>query len=125
LTVVGLFAIFKLFQAPNSPYFWMGLLALVICNILFMFLMPAPTRKGAKVKSEIEGFKLYLKTAEKLRLNAAEIGTDDVPPMSVERYEAYLPYAVALDVEEPCGPIIILDLAEDLPVAVSEIYLRI
>ena len=66
-----------------------------------MFLMPAPTKKGAKINSEIEGFKLYLETAEKLRLNSAKVGTDQVPPMTIERYEAFLPYAVALDVEKP------------------------
>lgn len=101
LTVMGVFAVLSTFSTPSSLLFWGLILGLVLINLVFMFLMPAPTKKGAQIASEIEGFKLYLETAEKLRLNAAEIGTDQVPPMTVERYEAFLPYAVALDVEKP------------------------
>jgi uncharacterized membrane protein len=42
-----------------------------------------------------------METAEKLQLNAAEPGSDAPPPMTAERYEKFLPYAVALGVEEP------------------------
>lgn len=101
LTLFGLFAVFSAFSTPSSLLFWGLIAGLILVNILFMFLMPAPTKKGAQITSEIEGFKLYLETAEKLRLNSAEVGTDRVPPMTVERYEAFLPYAVALDVEKP------------------------
>lgn len=101
LTVLGLVMVFSSFLIPSSMVFWALVAGLILMNIIFMFLMPAPTKKGAQITSEIEGFKLYLETAEKLRLNAAEVGTDQVPPMSVERYEAFLPYAVALDVEKP------------------------
>ncbi len=101
LTLIGLFAVFSSFSTPSSGLFWGLVAGLVLINFIFMFLMPAPTKKGAQITSEIEGFKLYLETAEKLRLNAAQIGTDQVPPMTVERYEAYLPYAVALGVEKP------------------------
>ncbi len=78
-----------------------GIAGLVILNFLFFYLMPAPTKKGQKVRTEIEGFRLYMKTAEKQRFDAVEVGADQPPPMSVERYEALLPYAIALDVEEP------------------------
>jgi len=101
LTGIGLFAVLNAFHTPSSLVFWGLIAALIILNLLFMFLMPAPTKKGAAITSEIEGFKLYLETAEKLRLNSAEIGTDQVPPMTVERYESFLPYAVALGVEKP------------------------
>ena len=64
--------------------------------------MPAPTKKGQNIRTEIEGFKLYLETAEKDRLNAQKdvLGGRE-PPMTKERYEAFLPYAIALDVEKP------------------------
>ena len=75
--------------------------ALVILNGVFMYLMPAPTPKGQDVRTEIEGFKLYLEKAEKLQLNAFEVGSGQEPPMTVERYEKFLPYAIALGVEEP------------------------
>ncbi len=76
-------------------------LTLAALNILFLYLMPAPTPKGQKVRTEIEGFRLYLETAEKLQLNAVEVGGAAPPPMSKARYEAFLPYAVALGVEKP------------------------
>jgi hypothetical protein len=61
-----------------------------------LFLLPAPTVLGAKVMSRIEGFKLYLTTAETNRLNLR-----DAPQMSEELFERYLPYAAGLGVEEP------------------------
>jgi uncharacterized membrane protein len=76
-------------------------LALAALNILFLYLMPAPTPKGQKVRTEIEGFRLYMETAEKLQLNAVEVGSASPPPMSKARYETFLPYAVALGVEKP------------------------
>jgi len=78
-----------------------AILGLVALNGLFMYLMPAPTRKGQAVRTEIEGFRLYLETAEKLQLNAVEVGSGAPPPMTVARYETFLPYAVALGVEKP------------------------
>ncbi len=77
------------------------LLALAGLNVLFLYLMPAPTPKGQAVRTEIEGFRLYMETAEKLQLNAVKVDGASPPPMSKERYEAFLPYAVALGVEKP------------------------
>jgi uncharacterized membrane protein YgcG len=87
----------------NEWTIWLtfGLVALAALNILFMYLMPAPTDKGQKLRTEIEGFKLYMETAEKLQLNAVTPGSDTPPPMTTERYEKFLPYAVALGVEKP------------------------
>jgi uncharacterized membrane protein YgcG len=76
-------------------------LALAGLNGLFMYLMPAPTKKGQERRTEIAGFRLYLETAEKLQLNAVKVGSEAPPPMTKERYEAFLPYAVALGVEKP------------------------
>ena len=78
-----------------------SLLTLAALNGWFMYLMPAPTRKGQAVRTEIEGFRLYMETAEKLQLNAVEVGSEAPPPMTTERYETFLPYAVALGVEKP------------------------
>ena len=100
---IGAIAIAAVLSHGNlSPLFWGLIAALVIVNIIFLILMPAPTRKGQDLKTEIEGFKLYLKTAEKNRLNAHEIGVNSPPPpMSKTLYEAFLPYAIALGVEKP------------------------
>lgn len=76
-------------------------IALAAINAVFLYLMPAPTLKGQAIRTEIEGFRLYMETAEKLQLNAVEPGAATPPPMTKERYETFLPYAVALGVEEP------------------------
>lgn len=65
-------------------------------TLIFGILMRAPTVHGRKVMDEIEGFKMYLETAEKERLNFR-----GEPEMSVARFEAILPYAMALGVEKP------------------------
>ena len=94
--------IFAALQAPNwSVWHTLVVLAFAGLNGIFMYLMPAPTPKGQKIRTEIEGFRLYLETAEKLQMNAVEVGSDAPPPMSLKRYEAFLPYAVALGVEKP------------------------
>jgi uncharacterized membrane protein YgcG len=100
LTIAGI--ALAVTQTINWSWWHMAIiLALAATNALFMYLMPAPTPKGQQVRTEIEGFKLYLETAEKLQMNSVEVGSDAPPPMSTERYERFLPYAVALDVEKP------------------------
>lgn len=85
----------------TQSYFWYLLGGLIALNVLFVILLPAPTKKGQKIKAEIEGFKLYLKTAEKQRLDAVNPLSEAPPPMSIDHYEAMLPYAIALGVEAP------------------------
>ena len=58
--------------------------------------MRAPTVEGRKVMDEIDGFRMYLDTAEKERLNF--VGE---PQMTVSRFESILPFAIALGVEKP------------------------
>ena len=70
--------------------------SMVLVTAIFAVLMRAPTVQGRKVMDEIEGFKLYLDTAEKNRLNITS-----EPPMTIERFERILPYAIALGVEKP------------------------
>jgi hypothetical protein len=64
-------------------------------NILFYHLLKAPTRLGRRVLDRIEGFKMFLSATEKDRLQ--RLAAVDRTP---ETYEKYLPYALALDVEE-------------------------
>ena len=64
-------------------------------NGLFLYLMKAPTALGRPVMDQLDGLKLYLETAEKDRLNM------QAPEITTDRFEALLPYAVALDVEKP------------------------
>ena len=85
----------------GSLYFTLAIIFIIILNIVFLFLLPAPTKLGQSVRAEIEGFKLYMETAEQGRLNAITVGSGELPPMTKERYEMFLPYAIALGVEKP------------------------
>ncbi|MBW1990811.1 MAG: DUF2207 domain-containing protein [Deltaproteobacteria bacterium] len=70
------------------------ILGLALVNALFFHLLKAPTLKGRKVLDQIEGFKMYLSVAEKERLEVLH-----PPEKTPELFEKYLPYALALDVE--------------------------
>jgi hypothetical protein len=71
--------------------------SIIVIELVFAFLMRAPTVAGRKLMDQIEGFKMYLETAEKNRLNYIEKGE---PPMTVVRFESILPFAIALGVEK-------------------------
>ncbi len=77
---------------PFSPVLVTSFAAI---NGLFFYLMRAPTELGRPIMDQLEGFKLYMETAEKDRLNM------QAPEMTTAHFEALLPYAVALDVEKP------------------------
>ncbi|HEY4531106.1 MAG TPA: DUF2207 domain-containing protein [Luteimonas sp.] len=66
----------------------------------FAFLVAAPTPEGRRLLDEIEGFKRYLSVAEQDELARLEGPSGAAPPLDAARYEALLPYAVALDVEK-------------------------
>ena len=57
-----------------------------------------PTEEGNKVLTEIEGFRLFLKSVERLPMQRT-----DEPADHAGSYEKYLPYAVALEVEQAWG----------------------
>ncbi|MFA6217587.1 MAG: DUF2207 domain-containing protein [Candidatus Omnitrophota bacterium] len=71
------------------------LLSAVFLNLLFYHLLKAPTFMGRKMMDRIEGFKMYLSVAEKDRLNLL-----NPPENTPELFEKFLPYALALDVEQ-------------------------
>jgi hypothetical protein len=70
--------------------------SMVLICVIFTVLLRAPTVQGRKLMDQIDGLKLYLETAEKNRLNI--VGE---PPLTIERFERLLPYAIALGVEKP------------------------
>lgn len=68
--------------------------ATLFLHMIFYALMKAPTMLGREKMDRIDGFRLYLKTAEKSRLDFLH-----PPDMTPELFEKYLPYAVVLGVE--------------------------
>ena len=84
-------------QGGGSP----GLYALVaaavllgLINVIFYHLLRAPTQSGRQLMDQIEGFRLYLSTAEEERLKLL-----NPPEKTPELFERFLPYALALDCE--------------------------
>jgi uncharacterized membrane protein YgcG len=74
------------------------LLLLIFVNWLFYQLMKAPTRLGRKLLDKVDGFRDYLVVAE-----TDELRFKHPPEKTPELFERYLPYALALDVEEVWG----------------------
>jgi uncharacterized membrane protein YgcG len=68
--------------------------AMIATTYVSWRLLKAPTAAGRRLLDELEGFRRYLGFAEKERL--AILHPPDLTP---ELYERYLPYALALDVE--------------------------
>jgi len=83
-----------IFGAMTSPLVVVAVLMIVLLNILFYHLLKAPTVLGRRVMDHIEGFKMYLETAEEERLNMLSS-----PEKTPQLFEKLLPYALALDVE--------------------------
>ena len=96
----------------GGPPVWIGYaVATLLLHGLFLFLMRAPTPAGRRVMDEIEGFRRYLDTAEQDRLDRMRS-----PALTPEVFEAFLPYAYALGVENAwCDR-----FAREMPREVSE-----
>jgi uncharacterized membrane protein YgcG len=75
-----------------------GLIAAILVSLLFSLLLKAPTILGRRVMDRIEGFRRYLEAAEKDRLERMRS-----PELTPQLFEKYLPYAIALDVENSWG----------------------
>lgn len=77
---------------PVASYFVM-----IIVNGFFISLMRTPTAEGQKILSQIYGYKIFLQETELDHLK--ELGRT---PSSMPKL-ASLPYAIALDLQEPWG----------------------
>lgn len=80
----------------NDLWFIIFVIIFGIINTIFYFVFDRYTNDGNKIVAEINGFKTYLTVAEADKI--AKIGT---PPIKTPQlYEKYLPYAIALGVEQ-------------------------
>ncbi|GAB5449825.1 MAG: hypothetical protein Hals2KO_01530 [Halioglobus sp.] len=69
--------------------------AVIALHVLFTWLLKAPSQRGRRLMDKSAGFRLYLKVAEKDDLNLR-----NPPKKTPQLFEAYLPFAIALDVEQ-------------------------
>jgi len=89
-----LLAFFSFFVVSSG----IGILSFLITGFLIGFIgyfMPTKTKEGVLAEEEILGFKKYLSVAEKDRMEF-----HNAPEKKPEIFENYLPYAMALEVEE-------------------------
>jgi uncharacterized membrane protein YgcG len=95
---LGSIVVFILFMYltiwPISPGIFASLMLIFLANGVFGSIMRAPTPQGRALMDHIEGFKMYLAAAEKDRLQFLH-----PPEQTPELFESYLPYALALNVE--------------------------
>jgi uncharacterized membrane protein YgcG len=97
VTIVPIIALFVIMGAQKHDIYGAYIaiiIFIVFMNALFYYLIQSPTVFGRKLLDKIEGFKLYLSTAEKDRLEIMH-----PPEMTPHIFEKYLPYAMALGVE--------------------------
>ena len=69
---------------------------ILMVNVLFFFLLGAPTPLGRKTMDKLKGLETYIKLAEADRMNL-----QGGPEMSPQHFERLLPYAIALNLEKP------------------------
>ncbi|MEJ0028203.1 MAG: DUF2207 domain-containing protein [Rhizomicrobium sp.] len=90
----GLVFAFYMFGLSVSSASLAALVAGGVLAYVFYYLLKAPTAAGAAILDQIDGFKLFLVTAEKDRLEMLH-----PPNVTPEVFEKFLPYAIALDCE--------------------------
>jgi uncharacterized membrane protein YgcG len=92
---IGIIAAVIAANMNGGPMIWIPFAILTVAlHIIFLLLMRAPTPAGRKLMDEIEGFRMYLNTAEQSRLDRMRS-----PELTPEVFEMFLPYAFALGVE--------------------------
>jgi uncharacterized membrane protein YgcG len=89
--VMGLF----FFSKTSSLLAVLFLVSSIFIHLLFHYLLKAPTSAGRRLLDQVEGFKLFLGAVDGDRLDRI------MPPdQTPQTFEKYLPYALALDVEQ-------------------------
>jgi len=69
-----------------------------ILFFIYQWLIRKPAQEKLKLRAEIEGFKMYMAAAEEKMLQFS-----NPPELTPEKFEALLPYAMVLDVDEIWG----------------------
>jgi uncharacterized membrane protein YgcG len=88
---LGIFFLMKLTSLPMVLF----IVCSGVLHLVFFHLMKAPTFAGRRLMDQVEGFKMFLGEVDGDRLNRA------MPPeQTPEVFERFLPYALALDVEQ-------------------------
>ena len=96
VAIVLLATIVSFSSGNDTPVLTMAIVAVMyLTMILFGFNMRRPTLRGQQLLDQMVGFKDYLEVAEKDELNLR-----NPPEKTPELFEAYLPFALALGVDQ-------------------------
>ena len=87
-------AVLSMSQGP-SVFSIVTIVAMAITTIIFAVIMKRPTLRGRKLLDEMIGFQDYLEIAEK-----HEMELRNPPEKTPQLFEKYLPYALALGVDQ-------------------------
>ncbi len=95
--VLGMLTTFVAVNIGNgaTPFVIGGIVVMFLTIVFFAIIMRRPTLRGRKVLDEIVGFTDYMEVAEKDELNLR-----NPPDKTPQLFEALLPYALALGVEQ-------------------------
>jgi len=77
-----------------TPFVLVVFIVILVVQALFLYLMKTPTKRGRALMDKLAGFELYLTVAEKDDLDIAH-----PPDLTPDLFERYLPFAIALGVE--------------------------
>ena len=88
------FGLYSLIHATSPWVCGLFVVGITLCTIFF-HLLKRPTPEGQKLRDKILGFKRYLSVAEADRLDL-----QSPPERTPELFEKFLPYALALGVEQ-------------------------
>jgi len=93
MTLVSIFISSMLINLTFYP----GILAFLNAFVfsIFIYLIQQMTQDGSRISSEIEGFRMYLMAAEAEDIKVI----NKEHPKTLDLFQKYLPYAIALDVE--------------------------
>lgn len=103
----GIFAFFIFFPAVGiffMSFFFLTTTQMIVIGVVFMLFLfyvntlGKFTEAGSDTVNKVEGFKLYLETAEKDRMNML-----NPPELTPQLFEKLFPYAIALGVEIKWG----------------------
>ena len=92
---IGWFIGFGMLLRFASPWVCGLYVTGILLCVIFQHLLKRPTTEGQKLRDQILGFKNYLSVAE-----AERLGLENPPERTPELFEKFLPYALALGVEQ-------------------------
>jgi uncharacterized membrane protein YgcG len=99
-SILGSAVMFAIIIALDAfvPLVMVAFIVIVLLHAVFGWLLKAPTAGGRLLMDKLEGFRLYLDVAEKEEMNLR-----NPPALTAELFERYLPFAMALGVEQHWG----------------------